>query len=174
MPVAPWRLAESAAAAVEAAAAIGYPVAVKLASPDVEHKMDVGGVILNVPDDAGVADAFERVTAAGAAVAGARVDGATITSMRTGGVELIVGVVRDDDWGPLLAVGLGGVWVNALDDKSLRPLPVDHDGVLDMLAELRGAALLRGERGTTPVDTEALVEVIQSISRHGRGPRRSA
>jgi succinyl-CoA synthetase beta subunit len=79
------------------------------------------------------------------------------------GVELLVGVVRDPSWGPTLAVGLGGVWVETLRDSSLRLLPVDPDDVRRMLGELRGARLLQGVRGTPPADLDRLVEVIHRI-----------
>lgn len=93
--------------------------------------------------------------------------------MRSGGVELIVGVVRDRDWGPVLAVGLGGVWVHVADDTSLRLLPVAPDDVREMLDELRGKAVLEGARGSRAADLDRLVEAIVAFARLAErlGPR---
>jgi hypothetical protein len=85
--------------------------------------------------------------------------------MRSGGVELIVGVVGDPDWGPVLAVGLGGVWVHVADDTSLRLLPVGPGDVREMLDELRGKALLEGARGSRAADRDRLVEAIVAFAR---------
>jgi acetate---CoA ligase (ADP-forming) len=103
------------------------------------------------------------VTAAGALVDGAVVHGALISPMRRGGTELLAGVVRDPDWGPVLAVALGGVFVEVLQDSALTPLPVTPERVLGLLAKLRGAALLRGYRGTPAADLGALAAVITRI-----------
>ena len=84
--------------------------------------------------------------------------------MRSGGIELIVGVVRDPQWGPVLAVGLGGVWVHVADDTSLRLLPVGEDDVREMLDELRGSALLHGARGSQAADVGRLVETIVAFA----------
>ena len=114
----------------------------KIASDDIAHKSDIGGVALNLEGDAAVAEAFRRIMAA--APAGARVDGVLVAPMRSGGLELFVGCTRDPQWGPVIAVGLGGVWVEVLQDVALRPLPIDAAEVRRMLGELRGAKLLHG------------------------------
>jgi hypothetical protein len=130
-------------------------------------------VALDLQTDDAVGEAFERVTAAGAGVDGAHVEGALVAPMRRGGLELIVGVVRDAHWGLTLAVGLGGVWVHVADDTSLRLLPVDEHDVRDMLDELRGRALLDGVRGQPPADVERLVGTIAAFARLAErlGPR---
>jgi acetate---CoA ligase (ADP-forming) len=165
IPVVPSRLAPSADDAVAAANELGYPVVVKVASAQILHKSDIGGIALDLRDDAGVRAAFARVTAAAATVDGAVVDGALVAPMRSGGVELIAGVVRDPVWGLVLAVGLGGVWVNVLKDSSLRRLPVDELNVREMLDELRGRSLLEGARGSRPADLERLAVVIADLGR---------
>ena len=125
VPVVPARLVSSADDAVKAAAGIGGPLAVKVVSPEILHKSDIGGVLLNVPpDENAVRDAYRAVTAPRRAGAGASVDGVLISPMRRGGTELLVGVVRDPQWGPMLAVALGGVFVEVLQDSALAPLPV--------------------------------------------------
>jgi acetate---CoA ligase (ADP-forming) len=105
-------------------------------SADISHKSDIGGVVLGVHGDAQVRDAYRRVRAAGDAVPGAVIDGVLVMPMRTDGVELLAGVTVDRAFGPVLAVGLGGVWVELLADTSLRVLPVTTDEVKRMLGEL--------------------------------------
>jgi acyl-CoA synthetase (NDP forming) len=165
IPVVPWRLAETSEAAVAAARDLGYPVVAKIVSPDILHKSDVGGVALGLRTDDEVSEAFDRVSAAGTRVLGAHVEGVLLAPMRDGGLELIVGVVRDGHWGLTLAVGFGGVWVHVADDTSLRVLPVDSHDVRDMLGELRGKALFDGLRGSAPVDLDRLVQVILDFAR---------
>jgi len=163
VPLVPAELVTSAEAAVRAARRLGSPAALKVCSAQLTHKSDIGGVALGVHGDAQVRDAYRRVLAAGQAVAGAVVDGVLVTPMRTGGVELLVGVTVDRAFGPVLAVGLGGVWVEVLADTSLRVLPVTADDVKQMLGELRGSPLLRGARGTRPADLDALARVVKNV-----------
>ena len=133
----------------------------KIASADIAHKSDVGGVALNLDGDAAVADAYRRITAA--APAGARVDGVLITPMRSGGLELFVGCTRDPQWGMVIAVGLGGVWVEVLQDVALRPLPTDPSEARRMLDELRGAKLLHGQRGIPAANLDAIATAVACI-----------
>jgi acyl-CoA synthetase (NDP forming) len=173
VPVVPWRRARTPEEAVAAARELGYPVAVKVLSPEILHKTDVGGVALGIASDDDVREAFEHVTAAAAEVEGARLEGALVAAMRSGGIELIVGAVRDREWGPVLAVGLGGVWVHVADDTGLRLLPVRREDVRELLDELRGKALLQGVRGSRPADRDRLVEAIVAFARLAErlGPR---
>jgi acetate---CoA ligase (ADP-forming) len=160
VPLVPAVLARTAGEAVEAARKHGYPAVVKAHAPGLAHKSDVGGVALDLrtPDD--LAAAFARVTAA---VPGA--EGALVSPMRTGGVELLVGVRRDPAWGPVLALGLGGLWVEALRDTSLRLLPVDAEDVLEALNELKGAPLLRGGRGRPPIALDRVAGAVLAAAR---------
>ena len=161
VPVVPATLARDADQAVAAARAIGDRVVLKIASDDIAHKSDIGGVALNLEGDDAVADAFRRIMAV--APAGARIDGVLVAPMRSGGLELFVGCTRDPQWGPVIAVGLGGVWVEVLQDVALRPLPIGAAEVKRMLAELRGAKLLHGIRGMPAVDLDAVAAVIARI-----------
>ena len=161
VPVVPATLARDADQAVAAARAIGDRVVLKIASDDIAHKSDIGGVALNLEGDVAVADAFRRIMAV--APAGARIDGVLVAPMRSGGLELFVGCTRDPQWGPVIAVGLGGVWVEVLQDVALRPLPIGAAEVKRMLAELRGAKLLHGIRGMPAVDLDAVAAVIARI-----------
>jgi acyl-CoA synthetase (NDP forming) len=161
IPVVPAQLAASAGEAAKAAAGFGVPVSVKVVSPQVTHKTDIGAVRLDVPPDgAAVAAAYAAVTGAAAAVAGAVVEGVLVSPMRRGGAELLVGVVADPLWGPMLAVALGGLFVEVLKDSALAPLPVSAEQARKMLDSLRGRAVLDGVRGAPPADLDALAAVI--------------
>jgi len=159
-PVVPAELAGSADEAVAAARRLGFPVVLKICSAQITHKSDVGGVAVGPRTEAEVRAAYARVRAAGESVPGARLDGVLVSPMRAGGVELIAGVTVDPAFGPVLAVGLGGIWVEVLADTSLRLLPVDAGEVRRMLAELRGSPLLRGARGSRPADLDAVAAAI--------------
>ena len=150
-------------------AAIGGRVVLKIASDDIAHKSDIGGVALNLQGDDAVAEAFRRIMTV--APAGARVDGVLVAPMRSGGLELFVGCTRDPQWGPVIAVGLGGVWVEVLQDVALRPLPIDAAEVRRMLAELRGAKLLHGVRGMPAADLDAVADGDRAHRRCGSGAR---
>ena len=165
VPVVPGGLARSADEAVDIAQRVGLPVALKICSADITHKSDIGGVALGLSSEAEVRAAYAKVADAGAAVPGATVDGVLVTPMRGGGVELLAGVTVDPTFGPVLAVGLGGVWVEILADTSLRVLPVDAAEVKRMLGELRGSALLRGARGAVPANLDAVAAAIAGIGR---------
>jgi acyl-CoA synthetase (NDP forming) len=163
VPVVPQELVADADAAVAAAQKVGYPVVVKLAADDIEHKSDIGGVKLNITSDDAVREAFDAVVAAGKG-AGGEVVGALVQPMRGAGMELLVGVITDPAWGHVLAVGFGGVWVEVLRDTALRLLPFDRDEVLVALKSLRGAKLFEGYRGSDPVDLEAVADAVAAVA----------
>jgi len=164
VPVIPARLARTRGEAVDFAAALGVPVAMKIASPDIAHKTEVGGVQLQLQGGAAVGAAFDDLLAAVCkARPDARLDGVLVSAMREGGLEILVGTVRDPQWGLTLAVGLGGVWVEALADTQLRLLPVTPQDAKAMLRGLRAAKLLQGFRGSAPVDLDRLARVIAAI-----------
>jgi succinyl-CoA synthetase beta subunit len=163
LPVVPGGLVTSADGAAKLAAELGAPVALKIVSPDIAHKSDIGGVRLGVTGDESVRRAYAEVVAAAEAVPGARVDGVLVSPMRAGGVELLVGVVRDPRWGPMLAVAAGGIFVEVLGDSVLAPLPVSPVRARAMLRGLRAAALLDGVRGGRPADLDAVADVVSRI-----------
>lgn len=163
VPVVPNVLVSTADGAVEAAERVGYPVVVKLAADEIEHKSDIGGVKLNLGDAQAVRQAFTDVVDAGRR-AGVADAGALVQPQRAGGIELIVGAVRDPKWGMVLAVGLGGVWVEVLKDTTLHVLPVSRDQVKDGLQSLRAAQLLAGARGTEAADLDAVVDAVMRIA----------
>jgi acyl-CoA synthetase (NDP forming) len=169
IPVAPSRLATSASEAKAIAEEFAEPVVMKIASSALAHKSDIGGVRLNVDIDQ-VMDTFDDLAGRlKAALPEAIFDGVLVAPMRTGGVELLVGVVTDPTWGKVLSLGLGGVWVEVLGDVALRVLPVARDDIAAMLGGLRGAALLSGARGTRPVDMDRLVSVVYKIGQLAEG-----
>ncbi|MDQ0381038.1 acetate--CoA ligase family protein [Amycolatopsis thermophila] len=161
VPVVPAEQVADEASAVAAAERFGYPVVLKAAAEGLGHKSDIGGVRLGLSGPADVRTAYREVTAALSArgLTGA----ALVQPQRQGGVELLVGVVRDAAWGLTMAIGLGGVWVEVLGDSALRLLPVTPADVREALAELRGHGLLTGARGTEPADLERLSEVVAGI-----------
>jgi len=165
IPLVPGMLASSAEEAVRAAHQLGLPVVLKIQSPALPHKSDVGGVALHLNTEEAVRAAFaEMMEQVHARCPGAEIEGVLVSPMRPAGIELLVGIVRDPLWGLVLTLGLGGVWTEVLKDIAVRVLPVQRDEIEAMLGELRGAALLSGGHGHTPVDREALSDVIYRIS----------
>jgi hypothetical protein len=164
VPVVPMRLATDCEQAVAAARAFAGAVVLKVASPDIAHKSDIGAVSLNVEGDTAVQRGYAQIMdAVRTHRPDAHVDGVLVAPMRARGVELLVGFTRDPQWGPVLAVGLGGVWVEVLQDVALRLLPVDAGEVKRMLLGLRGAKLLSGQRGIPAADLDALASAITRI-----------
>jgi acetyltransferase len=161
--VVPSRRAATEEEAAAAAAKIGYPVAVKLNSPDVTHKSDVGGVLLNVKDEAGVRKAF-RDLAGIAGKLGARQGGVLVSAMAAPGHEVIVGVVRDLQFGHAVMFGMGGTLVEVFRDVAFRIVPFSEKDAAEMIEETRGAKLLGGVRGGKPADRAALRRLLVGIS----------
>jgi acyl-CoA synthetase (NDP forming) len=165
VPVVPATLVNSEDDASAACAAVGGPCALKVCSADIPHKSDVGGVILGVTGPEAAAAAYRRIIeAVGRAAPGAGVDGVLVSPMRPDGPELLIGITVDPTFGPVLAVGLGGIWVEILGDVSLRPLPVDDFVVRSMLRELKGYPLLTGARGSAGADIDATAQAIVRIT----------
>jgi acyl-CoA synthetase (NDP forming) len=162
VPVVPATLARTADEAVEAGRTHGDRLVLKMCSSAVSHKTELGGVILDVPAS-GAAEAYETLVAR-AAASGVDLEGILVSPMRAGGVELLVGVTRDESWGPVLAVAIGGTLVELLDDSALRLLPVSHEQVREMIGELRAAPLLTGYRGSKGVDLELVADAIMRIA----------
>jgi acyl-CoA synthetase (NDP forming) len=152
-----------ALAAADAAERIGYPVAVKLISPEVDHKTEFGGVTLDLGTREAVARAFTEVMEE-ADKAGLEVVGARVQRYRPG-LEVIVGALVDPDLGPVVSVGVGGVLTELIDDVVFAPAPVDKRGAQAMISQLRGHHLLDGFRGAPPADVDALSELVSIVSR---------
>lgn len=163
IPVVPSAPAATEDEAVAAAERFGYPVVLKAVADGLGHKSDIGGVRLGLGGADEVRRAHREVCAA-LRERGLAGIGTLVQPQRSGGVELLVGVVRDPAWGLTMAVGLGGVWVEVLRDSVLRLLPVGADDIRRALGELRGARLLDGARGTEPADLDRVAEVIARIA----------
>ncbi len=159
------RVAGDAAAAGAAADEIGYPVVLKIVSPDIEHKTEIGGVMVGVADrkaaEAGYATLIER---AAKHRPDAKIEGVLVAPMAKKGVEVIVGVSRDPVFGPAVMFGLGGVHVEVLKDVTFRLAPFGRDEAMRMIDEIRGRALLSGVRGAPASDIGALADLLVRIS----------
>ena len=166
IPLAQTHRAKDAEQAVRAAEAVGYPVVLKIDSPDILHKSDVGGVRLGCADATavreGVRAMLEEVRRRAAA---ARLEGVLVQRMLAGGTEMIVGVKRDPLFGPAVVCGFGGIFVEVLRDVAVRVPPLDRAEALAMIAELRGVALLRGARGRPAADIDALADALVGVAR---------
>jgi acetyl coenzyme A synthetase (ADP forming)-like protein len=165
LPIAPGGVAQTPDAAVELARRVGFPVAVKLASDLIVHKTEMGGIILNLGDEAAVRQAFETIrTRLIERDALQAMEGVLVQPMVTQGVEVMVGVTTDPLFGPLIAFGLGGVHVEILGDVRFRVTPLTDRDAGEMVREIRGFRLLEGYRGHPPADVKALEEVLLRIS----------
>ena len=163
-PVTPFAAAASEDEAVEAARRLGFPVALKMNSPDVTHKSDVGGVVLGVADAAGVRSAFRKfrdIEQAG----GFRAGGALLCAMAQPGREIIIGVSRDPQFGHAVMFGMGGTLVEVLKDVSFRMVPLSETDAAEMIGELRLSRVLAGVRGGKPADVDAIKQLLLAVSR---------
>ena len=158
-------MAQSADAAVEAAQRLGYPVALKVDSPDIAHKTEAGVVRLGLRDADALRQAYAQIMAAAAKHAPtAAIRGVSVQEMVAGGVETIVGVTYDAQLGPMLLFGSGGVMVEVYNDVAQRHCPITRSEALEMIAEVKGAKLLQGFRGKPPADIDALADVLVRVS----------
>ena len=165
LPVIKTETASSRAEAIEAAKRIGYPVAMKIVSPDVLHKIDVGGVKLDLNSDQDVGEAFDEILKnVKTRVPGARIEGVLLQEYVTGGTETIIGIHRDPKFGPLLMFGLGGIYVEAYRDVSFRLAPIRELSADNMISQIRGSKILLGFRGQPPADTKAIADCIERLS----------
>ena len=162
-PVTPAHPAGSEQEAVAAARGIGFPVAVKMNSPDVTHKTDVGGVVLDVQDEEGVRKAY-RLIAEAAGRIGARDGGVLVAAMAAPGTEVIIGVTRDLQFGHAVMFGLGGIMVEVMKDVSFRIVPLSGKDAAEMTSEIRGARALEGVRGRKPADIAAVRDLLVRVS----------
>ncbi|OLZ71581.1 pimeloyl-CoA synthetase [Streptomyces sp. IMTB 2501] len=158
------QLVTSAAAAVRAAAQVGYPVVMKASGAQIAHKTELGLVKIGLTSASQVRDAYRELTDI-ARYEGVSLDGILVCQMVEQGVEMVVGMTHDDLFGPTVTVGLGGVLVEVLHDAAVRVPPFGEDQARAMLTELRGQALLDGVRGRPPADRDALVEVVLRVQR---------
>ncbi len=159
------RLARSEDEAVSIARELGFPVVLKIASPDVVHKTDAGGVKLNLKTSAQVAKAYEDIMRSVKEKHPlAKVQGVSVQKMAKPGVEVIIGMSKDAQFGPVIMFGLGGVWVEVLKDVSFRIVPLEARDAHEMVQEIKGRPLLEGYRGQEAVDVANLEKMILKVS----------
>ena len=162
---APEQAVSSAEEAVTAAAAFGYPGGMKILSPEIVHKSDIGAVKLDIQDAKAVRTAYDDILAAAAKHAPeATVTGVLVAKQLSGGVECLMGINRDPTFGPVAVFGLGGIFVELLNDVAVRACPFDPETARDMILSIRSAAILQGARGTPPADIDALSHMLSRLS----------
>jgi len=165
IPIARAQLATTREEAVAAARQIGLPVVLKIVSPDISHKSDVGGVKLNLGSEEEVAAAFDEIVeAARRAQPGAAVLGVAVQKMAQPGVEVIMGMTKDPQFGPVLMFGLGGVFVEVLKDVAFRIVPLEPRDARQMIGDIQGFPVLEGFRGQEPADLAALEDMLMRLS----------
>ena len=164
IPVVQGEFARSGAEAVKAARELGGPVVMKIVSPDILHKSDAGGIRVGVQGDREVEAAYhELVTTVAANCPEAKLEGVLVERMAPKGQEVIVGMRRDENFGPVVMFGLGGIYVELFADVAFRIAPVDRKNALEMIQETKAFKLLNGYRGSAPADLEAVVDCIQRL-----------
>ena len=165
IPVVETRPAKSQQAAVAAAKEIGFPVVMKIVSPDISHKSDVSGVRLGLTSATQVGKAYrDIINSVKTRVPDARIEGVTVQAMANAGVEVIIGMTKDAQFGPVMMFGLGGILVEILKDVSFRLIPLERKDAAEMIREIKGYALLEGVRGQPPVNVAALEQLIVKVS----------
>jgi len=166
IPVTKFKLARNEAEAVRFADEIGYPVVLKIISPDIIHKSDVGGVIVNLKDAKDVRNAYKQISKnVRKHKAKARIVGVLIQEMAPSSTEVIVGAIKDPQFGPAIMFGLGGIFVEVLKDVTFRVAPIAEDEAQEMISEVKAYPLLKGYRNTPPVDIDAITKILLSTSR---------
>jgi acyl-CoA synthetase (NDP forming) len=165
IPCTDTRLAEDKAKAVALSDEMGYPVVLKVSSVEITHKSDAGGVKINLKDAAAVEAAYDEImTACKTAYPQAVIEGVAVQGMAKIGTEIIMGMIRDESFGPVVMFGLGGVLVEVLKDVAFRIVPIETRDAVEMIEEIQGKKLLEGYRGQDPADIPCLQEMLVKLS----------
>jgi acyl-CoA synthetase (NDP forming) len=157
----PYQFATSEEEAIKAAAKLKYPIAIKIVSPEIEHKSDFGGVKVDIRSEEALRIAYREMIQRNA---GKRIDGILVQKMARKGVELIIGGKKDPQFGQMLVLGLGGIYVEIFKDISARICPVEAKDVQEMISELKSHPLLEGVRGKKPINKKALEKLVIKAS----------
>lgn len=157
---APFKLAKSKTAAIAAAKKLGFPVVLKIVSPDIPHKTDRGAVLLNLQSEEEVSNAYDKVLQS---AKGARVLGVLVQKMARSGIEVIIGGKRDAQFGQLIMFGMGGIFVEVYKDVAWRVCPIDKSEAAKMIREVKGYPVLAGARGQ-PINEAALIDTLAKVS----------
>lgn len=166
IPVTKFKVAKAVGEAVKFADEIGYPVVLKIVSPDIVHKSDAGGVVLNLKSPEEIRDAYKKILAnAKRHKPDAKITGVFVQAMAPSSTEVIIGATKDPQFGPALMFGLGGIFVEILEDVTFRIAPLTGREAREMIMEIKAYPVLEGYRGRPPADVEALVEILLNTSR---------
>ncbi|MFB0514262.1 MAG: acetate--CoA ligase family protein [Candidatus Bathyarchaeia archaeon] len=166
IPVTKFKVAKNETEAVKVAREIGFPIVLKIVSPDVIHKFDVGGVILNLNSETEVRTAYNEILEnVKKHKPNARIIGMFVQEMAPQSTEVIVGATKDPQFGPAIMFGLGGIFVEVLKDVTFRIAPISESDAREMIAEVKAYPILKGYRGQPPADVEAIVKILLSTSR---------
>ena len=166
IPVTRFKVALTSDEAVKFAEGIGYPVVLKIVSPDVIHKFDVGGVALNLKTLSEVKDAYEKILKnVKKHKPNAKIIGVLVQEMAPQSTEVIVGAIKDPQFGPALMFGLGGIFVEVLKDVTFRIAPITESDAREMITEVKAYPILKGYRGQPPADIDAIVSILLSTSK---------
>jgi len=166
IPISPYKVVNSIEEAESAAKSIGYPIVLKIVSPDIIHKSDVGGVRIGIKDDQQLKDDYTSLlNDVREKAPSARIVGVLVEKMAPKSVEVVVGMLRDPTFGPAVMFGLGGVLIEIMKDVVFRITPVSKEEAIDMVKKVKGYPLLSGFRGSKPLDIDAIADVICNVSR---------
>jgi len=165
IPVTKEQIAASADEALAIALHLGTSVAMKISSPDIPHKSDVGGVVLNVRREEVRTTYNDIISRIEKAVPDANIEGILVQQMALPGHETIVGLKKDAQFGHALMFGLGGIFVEVYKDVSFRVVPIEKSDALDMISEIKGYPILKGIRGRKPADIDSITDVLVSVSK---------
>ena len=165
VPVVETRLATSRKRAGEIGGEIGFPIVLKIASPDIIHKSDAGGVKVGLKNRTEVEKAYSEIMqAAKNKFPKAKIDGTAVENMARPGIEIIVGMFKDTQFGPVIMFGLGGIFVEVLKDVSFRIVPIERRDAAEMITEIKGYPLLKGYRGMEPAHLPSLEDILMKVS----------
>jgi acyl-CoA synthetase (NDP forming) len=166
IPVTTFALTKSATEAVKLAEKIGYPVVLKIVSPDVIHKSDVGGVIVGLKNSSDVTNGYEQILKnVQKRNPRTKIVGVLVQEMAPSATEVIVGAIKDPQFGPAVMFGLGGIFVEVLKDVAFRVAPITEDEAFEMISEVKAYPLLQGYRNTPPADIGAITKILLSTSK---------
>jgi len=166
IPVTLFKVAGTPEEAVKFAEGIGYPAVLKIVSPDIIHKFDVGGVVLNLKSPSEVKDAYEKILKnVKRHKPNAKIVGVLVQEMAPQSTEVIVGATKDPQFGPALMFGLGGIFVEVLKDVTFRIAPINESDAREMITEVKAYPILRGYRGQPPADIDAIVNILLNTSK---------
>ena len=165
IPVTKLKIAKNAEQAVKYSEEIGYPTVFKILSPDVIHKFDVGGVILNINNKKEAKNAFNQIIEnIKKHNPNAKIYGALVQEMVPSSIEVIVGSIKDSQFGPTLMFGFGGTYVELMKDVSFRVAPIDENDAKEMISEVKAYPILTGYRGQPPADIDVLIKILLNVS----------